>query len=95
MPHCQVFKPGTGLRNKIIGALATRTDMNNMALIERHLPNKYSEWVKVRILNDGDTVHASTMVKRGQDKYNQTYVPVSACLRHYKSKSFLLFISSV
>ncbi|KAL6308889.1 hypothetical protein BKA93DRAFT_815202 [Sparassis latifolia] len=58
---------------KIVGALATR--FNVTARVARHaLPEQIELWGKVRILPDGDTIHAAALSKPCEDRHDATYV---------------------
>lgn len=62
---------------KINVALQTRYKKTS-AIIHRFLdPNDIEEWGKVKILNGGDTINASSLVKGSEDRRNASYVRVS------------------
>ncbi|KAI1785097.1 hypothetical protein LXA43DRAFT_900469 [Ganoderma leucocontextum] len=73
MPRSSLLTPNKGLKDRVIGALVTRLDQPP-ALVRRHLPSQLEHWAKLRILNDGDTIHAAEMVKRTEDRRDQTFV---------------------
>ncbi|CDO68471.1 hypothetical protein BN946_scf184754.g5 [Trametes cinnabarina] len=55
-------------------ALCTRFDTIPPHIIRRALPREVSEWGKVRILNEGDTIRAAALDKPGGDKRDATFV---------------------
>ncbi|GBE87125.1 hypothetical protein SCP_1003720 [Sparassis crispa] len=72
-PHRTADMKTTPLIEKIVGALATR--FNVTARVARHaLPEQIKLWGKVRILPDGDTIHAAALSKPREDRCDATYV---------------------
>ncbi len=82
MPRCAPLKPDKGLLDKIVGALVTRFDTLKLKphVIRLHLPQTFDEWAKLRILPNGDTIHAASMIKKAEDRRDRTYVRVG----HYR-----------
>lgn len=78
MPRCAPLKPNKGLLDKIIGALVTRFDDLKLKphVIRPHLPQIFEEWAKLFILPNGDTIHAALMIKKTEDRRDQTYIQV-------------------
>ena len=76
MPPHQKLVVEKGLRDKIIGALATRFDIR-VPTVRSHIPQQLDQWGKVRILNEGDTAHAAALVRRTEDHRDRTFVRVS------------------
>ena len=81
-PTCILLPPRSreaisqGLLNQIVAALATRYD-TTMATIRRHFrADQVEEWGKVRRLNEGDTMNASSMFRPAEDRRDATYVRV-------------------
>ncbi|KAI0659147.1 hypothetical protein C8Q70DRAFT_1045373 [Cubamyces menziesii] len=73
MPPHQKVVVEKGLRDKIIGALATRFDIR-VPTVRSHIPQQLDQWGKVRILNEGDTAHAAALVRRTEDHRDRTFV---------------------
>ncbi|KAH9922695.1 hypothetical protein B0H21DRAFT_712628 [Amylocystis lapponica] len=61
------------LRDKLVGALATRFD-TTAAGARQILPQVLESWGRVQILNDGDTIRASAFSKMRDDSRDATYV---------------------
>ncbi|KAH9922140.1 hypothetical protein B0H21DRAFT_841828 [Amylocystis lapponica] len=61
------------LREKIVGALATRFD-TTAATVRHILPQVLECWGRVQILPDGDTIRASEFTKTRDDSRDATYV---------------------
>lgn len=78
LPKRQQLALSRGLRDKIIGCLSTRYTATPAA-IRAALPVEVQEWAKVRILNDGDTIRASSLDTgaTSEDGRNASYVRVS------------------
>ncbi|KAI0749097.1 hypothetical protein C8Q74DRAFT_1320447 [Fomes fomentarius] len=76
MLRCAPLKPDKGLLDKIIAALVTRFDDLKLKphVIRLHLPQIFKEWAKLRILPNGDTIHATSMIKKTEDRRDQTYI---------------------
>lgn len=65
------------LLNRVCAALATRFDVSKPSMRKRLQKADVSLWAKVRHLDGGDTMHASTLVPFGDDRRDATYVRVS------------------
>lgn len=65
-----------GLTEKIVGALATRSEVTASAA-RRHLPDDIESWGKIKILPDGDIIHAASSLKAREDGRDATYIRVS------------------
>ena len=81
MPHSRSFHPQKGLLNQIVGALATRFEKRPNK-IRPHLPQAFTHWAKIRILQGGDTIHAASMTDSRSDRRDRTYVRVSETRVH-------------
>lgn len=75
--HIKVAPITPGTMEKIIACLATRYDCT-MAAIRPFMPEVISEWGKVHILPDGDTINASALHKVRKDTRDATFVRVSS-----------------
>ncbi|KAI0371378.1 hypothetical protein BV20DRAFT_1035360 [Pilatotrama ljubarskyi] len=73
LPARRPLTPSRGLREKIVGCLATRYTATPAA-VRTALPATVQEWAKVRILNGGDTVRSSSLDTAGDDGCNASYV---------------------
>ncbi|KAH9857262.1 hypothetical protein C2E23DRAFT_721145 [Lenzites betulinus] len=73
MPPHRYLAPEKGLLDKVIGSLVTRFECSVQA-VRSVLPRELDQWGKVRILNDGDTIHTASLTMRHADKRDQTHV---------------------
>lgn len=65
----------SGLLQKVVAHLQTRFNIT-AAAARRALPAEIDQWGKVQVLNDGDLIHASSMVRLRVDSRNMSYVRV-------------------
>ncbi|KAI0831438.1 hypothetical protein BC628DRAFT_1462562, partial [Trametes gibbosa] len=75
LPASKPLVPPRGLRDKIVSHLSTRYKATPAA-VRAALPVEVQEWAKVRILNEGDTIRASTLDpgRDGEDRRNASYI---------------------
>ena len=77
LPPHRVDNLDTALFHKVCAALATRFDVL-LSTVRPHLMKaKISTWGKVHCPDSGDTIHASTLVTMGDDRWDASYVQVS------------------
>ncbi|KAH9947317.1 hypothetical protein B0H21DRAFT_739809 [Amylocystis lapponica] len=72
-PHGKYDASVYGLMEKIVGAIATRFN-TTAATARRHVPVAIDTWGKVKILPNGDTIHAAASSKAREDRRDASYV---------------------
>ncbi|KAI0634214.1 hypothetical protein C8Q77DRAFT_1055307 [Trametes polyzona] len=73
LPPCRTITLERGLKDKIISCLCTRFGLPLQEL-RKMIPSEVQHWGKLRINNDGDTMHASSMSAGAEDGRDATYV---------------------
>ncbi|KAH9911173.1 uncharacterized protein BXZ73DRAFT_57295 [Epithele typhae] len=86
-PPRKPFVPDQELRKKILGALSTRLGRTNSALVKKHTPMELIGWGRVRIRNEGDTLHAYRVQSRTRDARDATFVRYEVLVDKNKHKA--------
>jgi hypothetical protein len=77
LPPCILDPPAPVLYNKIAVCLSTRFDLP-VRSIRQHIENaELVQYAKIRFINGGDIVHASTLVSAGDDRRDASFLRVS------------------
>jgi hypothetical protein len=77
LPPRRTDNLSAALFNGVCAALATRFDVPLSTVRPRLDKAEISTWGKVRCLNDGDTIHASSSMTMGDDRRDASFVRVS------------------
>nr|VWP00577.1 Malate dehydrogenase (EC [Ganoderma boninense] len=80
LSRLEVSKPGYD--TCVLGKPRRFPDLNRV--IRQVMPDVIESWAKVRILKGGDTIHATSLLKRPEDKRDQTYVRYEAYVDIYR-----------